>query len=62
MPFNKELFIKYFCLTFLGFLAIGTIAIWGFSYELMPFDIPGSILSSAFIANILQLSMHFKEV
>ncbi len=55
MFFDKKIFFKYFILI-LALLAIGfNIAMIFFGYELMQFDIPGSILTSALLANLLML-------
>ena len=52
--FDKKLFIKYFCMILCGLMVGFTIAMF-FGYELMPFDIPGSILTSLLLSNLILL-------
>ena len=52
--FDKKLFFKYFCMILCG-LMVGFTAAMVFGYELMPFDIPGSILTSALLSNLVLL-------
>lgn len=53
--FDKKIFFKYFTMIILGLATGFTIANIGFGYEMMPFDIPGSILTSALLANLLMM-------
>lgn len=61
MPyFDKKLFFKYFCMILCGLMVGFTIAM-AFGYELMPFDIPGSVLTSALLANLVLLLTRGQE-
>lgn len=56
MPyFDKKIFIKYFVIILSTLTIIFNIAITFFDYELMQFDIPGSIITSALLANLVML-------
>jgi hypothetical protein len=52
--FDKKIFFKYFLMLLCGLMVGFTIAMF-FGYELMPFDIPGSILTAALLANLILL-------
>jgi len=58
--FDKKLFFKYFCMILCGLMVGFTLAM-AFGYELMPFDIPGSILTSALLANLVLLLTRGQE-
>ena len=58
--FDKKLFFKYFCMIICGLMVGFTIAMF-FDYELMPFDIPGSILTSVLLANLILLLTRGQE-
>lgn len=55
VPFNQFAFVQYFGLVFLTLVLVFAIAMSVFAYELMPFDIPGSILTAGLVAYLLQL-------
>lgn len=55
VPFNKVAFIKYFVMLLLVFLLLFLLSNIGFGYQLMPFDIPGSLLTAVLIAYFFQL-------
>lgn len=55
MFFDKKIFFKYFFLILALLAIVFNIAMIFFGYELMQFDIPGSILTSALLANLLML-------
>lgn len=52
--FDRNLFFKYFLMILCGLMVGFTIAMF-FGYELMTFDIPGSILTAALLANLILL-------
>ncbi len=58
--FDKKLFFKYFSMILCGLMVGFTVAM-AFGYELMPFDIPGSILTSALLANLVLLLTRGQE-
>lgn len=58
IPFNKSAFSKYFIIA-LSIIGVGFIlAMTLFGYELMTFDVPGSVLTAALIAYFIQLLKH----
>lgn len=58
IPFNRPAFSRYFIivLSIIGVAFIITMTLFG--YELMPFDIPGSVLTAGLIAYLIQLIKH----
>ena len=53
--FDKKIFFRNFFLTLAILAIVFNIAMIFFDYELMSFDIPGSIITSALIANLWML-------
>jgi len=53
--FDKKIFFKYFILILSILAIIFNVAMIFFGYELMQFDIPGSIITAALLANLLML-------
>jgi len=53
--FDKKIFFKYFILILSILAIIFNISMIFFGYELMQFDIPGSIITAALLANLLML-------
>jgi len=53
--FDKKIFFRNFFLILAALIFIFQIAMIFFGYELMQFDIPGSILTAALLANLLML-------
>jgi len=58
--FDKKIFFKYFLLILCGLMIGFTLAMF-FGYELMPFDIPGSILTAALLSNLILLLTNSQE-
>ena len=54
-PFDKAAFGKDFIILLLSIGSMGLIAIFGFGYALMPFDMLGSVLTAALLAYFWQL-------
>lgn len=54
IPFNMAVFLKVLPLVYLGFIAFFGIATAFFGYDMMPADIPGSLLSGAVVAYLIQ--------
>jgi len=54
VPFDKKAFVRYFWMILLGLAVVFLISIIGFGYELMTFDIPGSILTAGLLAYMSQ--------
>jgi len=53
--FDKKVFFRNFFLILALLAIVFNIAMIFFGYELMQFDIPGSIITSALLANLLML-------
>lgn len=53
--FDKKIFFRNFFVILALLAIVFNIAMIFFGYELMQFDIPGSILTSALLANLLML-------
>jgi len=53
--FDKKVFFKYFVLILSILAIIFNVAMIFFGYELMQFDIPGSIITAALLANLFML-------
>ena len=58
--FDKRLFFKYFLMILCGLMVGFTIAMF-FGYELMTFDIPGSIFTAALLSNLILLLTQGQE-
>lgn len=53
--FDKKVFFKYFVIILSTLVIVFNIAMIFFGYELMQFDIPGSIITAALLANLFML-------
>lgn len=53
--FDKKVFFRNFFLILALLAIVFNIAMIFFGYELMQFDIPGSIITAALLANLLML-------
>jgi len=53
--FDKKIFFKNFILILAILAIVFNIAMIFFEYELMQFDIPGSIITAALLANLFML-------